>query len=124
MTRSAATSARGAPRRRRPSPCRATSRQPCRPSTTQRRFADRMRSTRAWQDVSDLFRRRRARPVARWERWLLGILLFIGLQSVIVFAFWWFRIEHVANPMLFALLSLATWYGISRMVVGWYNFFH
>lgn len=83
-----------------------------------------MRSARAWLDDSEIFRRRRARPLARWERWLLGVLLFLGLQSVVLFAAWWFRAEHVANPVLFALLSLATWYGISRIFVGWYNFFH
>ena len=83
-----------------------------------------MRSVRAWQDDSEIHRWRRARPVARWERWTLGVLLFLGLQSVVVFAVWWFRREHVASPILFALLSFATWYGISRIVIGWYNAFH
>jgi cellulose synthase (UDP-forming) len=83
-----------------------------------------MKSARAWQDDSEIFRHRRARPVARWERWTLGVLLFLGAQSVLLFAFWWFRAEHVGNPILFALLSLATWYGVSRIVVGWYNVFH
>jgi cellulose synthase (UDP-forming) len=55
---------------------------------------------------------------------VLGVLLFLGAQSVILFAFWWFRREHVGNPVLFPLLSFATWYGISRIVVGWYNVFH
>jgi cellulose synthase/poly-beta-1,6-N-acetylglucosamine synthase-like glycosyltransferase len=83
-----------------------------------------MRSARAWQDDSEIFRHRRARPIVRWERWTLGILLFLGVQSVVLFAFWWFRAEHVGNPFLFVLLSLATWYGISRIVVSWYNAFH
>src|SRR5204863_1631436 len=84
----------------------------------------RMRSARAWLDASEVFRHRRARPVARWERWLLGVLLFLGAQSVVLFALWWFRRERVGNPVLFALLSIATWYGISRIVIGWYNAFH
>lgn len=83
-----------------------------------------MRSAPAWQDVSDIFRHRRARPVAQWERWLLGVLLFLGAQSVLLFALWWFRREHVGNPVLYALLTFATWYGISRIVIGWYNVFH
>jgi cellulose synthase (UDP-forming) len=83
-----------------------------------------MRSTRAWLDDSEVFRHRRARSVARWERWTLGVLLFLGAQSVVLFALWWFRREHVGNPIAFALLSFATWYGISRIVVGWYNVFH
>ncbi|HET7434396.1 MAG TPA: glycosyltransferase family 2 protein [Thermoanaerobaculia bacterium] len=79
---------------------------------------------RAWLDDSEIHRHRRARPVARWERWTLGVLIFLGLQSVLLFALWWFRAEHIGNPLLFALLSFATWYGISRIVIGWYNAFH
>jgi cellulose synthase (UDP-forming) len=79
---------------------------------------------RPWSDTSEVFRHRRAKPIARWERWTLGVLLFLGLQSVLYMAWWWFRIEHVRDPVLFALLSLATWYGIFRMMVGWYNAFH
>jgi len=83
-----------------------------------------MRSAQAWQDVSELFRWRRAAPVARWERWTLGLMLFLGIQSAAIFAVWWFRAEHVGNRLLFVLLSFATWYGISRIVVGWYSAFH
>ncbi len=77
-----------------------------------------------WQDDSEIFRHRRARPVARWERWALGALVFFGLQSVLLLGVWWFQVEHVGNPVLFALLSFATWYGVSRIVIGWYNVFH
>ncbi len=83
-----------------------------------------MRFAPPWLDDSEIFRHRRAQPVARWERWTLGVLLFLGIQSVAVFAFWWFRAEHVGNPTLFALLSFATWFGVSRIVIGWYNVFH
>jgi cellulose synthase (UDP-forming) len=84
----------------------------------------RTRSARAWLDDSEIFRHRRARPIARWERWTLGLLLFLGAQSVVLFAFWWFRAEHAGNLLLFVLLSAATWYGVSRIAVGWYNLFH
>jgi Glycosyltransferases, probably involved in cell wall biogenesis len=40
------------------------------------------------------------------------------------FAWWWFRREHVNNVVLFVLLSTATWYGVFRIMVGWYNAFH
>ena len=79
---------------------------------------------RPWADVSEIFHHRRAKPVERWERWILGLLLFLGLQSVLYMAWWWCRLEHVQHVFLFALLSLATWYGIFRMMVGWYNVFH
>ncbi len=35
---------------------------------------------------------------------------------------WWFRPEHISQPFLFSLLSLAFWYGISRVVLGWVNY--
>jgi cellulose synthase (UDP-forming) len=54
----------------------------------------------------------------------VSILVFLGLQSIVYFGLWWFRIQNVSNSFLFALLSLATWYGIFRMFVGWYNLFH
>lgn len=77
-----------------------------------------------WQDDAEIFRHRRARPVANWERWVVAVLLFLGLQSVVYFGQWWFRLEHVNNVALFIVLSLATWYGISRLLIGWYNAFH
>lgn len=77
-----------------------------------------------WYDDAELFRHRRAAAIRNWERWLLGILLFLGVQSVVYFALWWFRAEHVNNLVLFVLLSFATWYGVFRIMVGWYNIFH
>lgn len=71
-----------------------------------------------------MFRHRRAAPVRTWERVLLGVLLFLGVWSVVYFGFWWFQLEHVNEPLLFVLLSLATWYGVFRVMVGWYNSFH
>jgi len=83
-----------------------------------------MQSEQAWSDTAEIFRHRRAAPIKLWERWLLGVLLFLGLWSVVYFGAWWFRFEHINQRVLFVLLSLATWYGIFRMIVGWYNAFH
>jgi cellulose synthase (UDP-forming) len=77
-----------------------------------------------WHDDAEIFRHRRAPEVRTWERWVLGILLFLGVQSVFYFGAWWFRLEHINNKALFVLLSLATWYGILRLLIGWYNAFH
>jgi cellulose synthase (UDP-forming) len=78
----------------------------------------------AWSDSAEVFRFRRAAPIHTWQRWVLGLFLFLGLQSVLYFGIWWFRLVHVNRPVLFVLLSLATWYGVFRMMVGWYNAFH
>jgi cellulose synthase (UDP-forming) len=77
-----------------------------------------------WFDDTELFRHLRSAPIQTWERWVLGLLLFLGVQSVVFFGLWWFREGHVNNLFLFILLSFATWYGVFRMMVGWYNVFH
>ena len=77
-----------------------------------------------WYEDAELFRHRRASEIRPWQRWLLGVYLFLGVQSVAYFALWWFRQEHVNNIVLFVLLSFATWYGVFRLMVGWYNIFH
>lgn len=77
-----------------------------------------------WYDDAELFRHRRAPAVRSWERWVLGILIFLGVQSVFYFGLWWYRVHHVNHLVLFLLLSFATWYGVFRILVGWYNALH
>lgn len=77
-----------------------------------------------WYEDAELFRHRRAAVPRTWERWVLGVLLFLGVQSVVWFGIWWFRAAHVNTVVLFVLLSFATWYGVFRIMVGWYNIFH
>jgi cellulose synthase (UDP-forming) len=77
-----------------------------------------------WYDDAELFVHRRAAAARGWERWVLGIMLFLGVQSVVFFALWWFAAGHVNQLALFILLSFATWYGVFRIMVGWYNVFH
>ena len=46
----------------------------------------------------------------------------IGIAAVVRLADWWFRRDHVGQPVLFVLLSLAFWYAVSRIVLGWVNY--
>ena len=69
----------------------------------------------------DPWRWRRAAPVRRRDRFVLVTLAAAGALSVVRFADWWFRPEHVNQAALYVLLSLAIWYGVYRMVVGWVN---
>ena len=77
-----------------------------------------------WYEDAELLEHRRSAPIRVWERWVLGVLFFLGVQSVVYFALWWFRAGHVNQLSLFLLLSFATWYGVFRILVGWYNIFH
>lgn len=69
-----------------------------------------------------LWRHRTAAPVRFHDRLLLGVLTGVGVVAVLRLADWWFRAEHIASPGLFVALSLAFWYGISRIVLGWVNY--
>jgi cellulose synthase (UDP-forming) len=71
---------------------------------------------------ADLWRWRRAADVRFRDRVLLSILTGIGAAGVVRLADWWFRGGHVGVPILFAALSLAFWYGVSRIVLGWVNY--
>lgn len=66
--------------------------------------------------------RHRTVPDVRFsDRVVLIALTAGGMVAVIRLGDWWFRGLHVADPFLFAGLSLAFWYGISRIVLGWIN---
>ena len=69
-----------------------------------------------------LWRHRTAPAVHLFDRLALALLTGVGLVAVARFANWWFRTDHVAQPFLFAILSLALWYGVSRIVLGWINY--
>ncbi len=69
-----------------------------------------------------LWRHTTAADVRLGDRVVLGILTTAGLVAVVLLIDWWFRANHVAQPVLFVLLSLTFWYGISRIVLGWVNY--
>ena len=52
----------------------------------------------------------------------MSALTGVGIVSVLRLADWWFRPEHVGVPILFGILSLAFWYGIARITLGWVNY--
>ena len=56
------------------------------------------------------------------DRVLIAALAGIGIAAVLRLADWWFRADHVGQPVLFVLLSLAFWYSVSRIVLGWVNY--
>ncbi|HSJ09535.1 MAG TPA: glycosyltransferase family 2 protein, partial [Longimicrobiales bacterium] len=67
------------------------------------------------------WRWQRAAPVRARDRVVMAVLVTTGILLVVRFADWWFRPSHVAQPVLFVALSLALWYGIARLVLGWIN---
>jgi cellulose synthase (UDP-forming) len=69
-----------------------------------------------------LWRHRSAADVRFADRIVLIVLTAAGVAAVVRLGDWWFRRAHVADPFLFTALSLAFWYGISRIVLGWINY--
>jgi cellulose synthase (UDP-forming) len=53
---------------------------------------------------------------------LIAALMGVGIVAVFRLADWWFRPNHVGQPVLFVLLSLAFWYSVSRIGLGWVNY--
>lgn len=72
----------------------------------------------------DLWVFREARSLSDFEKFLLLVLVLAGIISLIIFADWWFKKNHIGNIWLYWALSLFFWYSISRMVLGWINFLH
>jgi cellulose synthase (UDP-forming) len=50
---------------------------------------------------------------------VLGALAGFGIVAILRLADYWFRAEHVASAALYAILSIAFWYGVSRIALGW-----
>ena len=95
---------------------------PIRPGRSRRRA----KAVRAFTAADDRWMERwrhRSAPEVRFvDRLILFSLTAAGLVAVVRLADWWFRRTHVADPVLFVGLSLAFWYGISRIVIGWINY--
>lgn len=70
----------------------------------------------------DLWQYREAASIKGWQRFVLLVLVLAGIISILQFADWWFREEHIGNLWLFVLLSLIFWYGIFRLILIWINY--
>jgi len=65
-----------------------------------------------------------SKGLSEFEKFVLLVLVMAGIISLIIFADWWFKREHIGNIWLYCALSLFFWYSIIRMVLGWINFIH
>lgn len=62
---------------------------------------------------------RESKGVRPADKFVLKVLVAAGIVGIAKLADWWFRAEHVGNPFLYFLLSLAFWWGVLRLVVIW-----
>jgi cellulose synthase (UDP-forming) len=72
--------------------------------------------------IHGYWRHRVAADVRPFDRVVVALLTGVGIAAVIRLFDWWFRASQVANLPLYVLLSLAFWYGIIRIVLGWVNY--
>lgn len=72
--------------------------------------------------TGSLWVRREAPPLRRSDRIIIALLAAAGIGAVLRLADWWFREGHVASPILFTILSIAFWYAVIRLVLGWINY--
>jgi cellulose synthase (UDP-forming) len=74
---------------------------------------------RKWLDI---WKYREAANVSKTDRIILYTLVLTGVLSVIKFADWWFKVEHIESLSLYILLSFIIWYGLIRLVFIWLNY--
>ncbi len=65
---------------------------------------------------------REAKRPESHHRFLLAILVAGGISSIVLFADWWFREEHIQKLWFFVLLSIFFWYGLLRLVIVWIGY--
>ncbi|MEI6680992.1 MAG: glycosyltransferase [Bacteroidota bacterium] len=70
----------------------------------------------------DLWIFREAGGISRTDRFILLIFVLAGVISLVRFADWWFRREHIENLWFFVIFSMVFWYGIVRLVLIWVNY--
>lgn len=68
-----------------------------------------------------LWKWRRVPRVRRRDHIIIYMLVGAGFIFTFRFLDWWFRPEHVEHIFSYVLLSLALWYGVLRMILGWIN---
>lgn len=66
-----------------------------------------------------LWRFQEARHITRTDRFILLVLILGGVLAVLLFGDWWFRLEHIGNPVLYIILTASFWYGIARLLLNW-----
>lgn len=65
---------------------------------------------------------RKAVANSRIRKLGLASLVTAAAFSILYFADWWFREEHVASWPLFLLLTFLFWWGIVRMMILWFSY--
>lgn len=74
------------------------------------------------RENKNLWQFREAASLKKLHRFILLILILSGIMSIIRFADWWFREEHIGNIFLFVLLSVIFWYGMLRLILIWIGY--
>ncbi|PLX10094.1 MAG: integral membrane glycosyltransferase, partial [Marinilabiliales bacterium] len=70
----------------------------------------------------NLWKYREAKSVTAIDRFIFYILFIAGIISIVRFADWWFRPQHIESFTLYIILSLIMWYGILRIILIWLNY--
>jgi cellulose synthase (UDP-forming) len=70
----------------------------------------------------NLWEFRESAGIHRYDKFILLLFVIAGVISIVRFADWWFRREHVETLWFFIIFSLVFWYGILRMILVWINY--
>jgi len=73
-------------------------------------------------EKKDIWTYRKAKSIRGIDRFIYYTLFVVGIISIVRFADWWFRPEHIQSLPLYIILSLIMWYGILRIFLIWFNY--
>lgn len=65
---------------------------------------------------------REAAKVNKRKKFFLSLLVVAGIVSILHFAEWWFKEEHINSLPLFLILTFIFWWGILRMAILWVSY--
>lgn len=58
----------------------------------------------------------------RIDHFTLVILIIAGVLAIVKLGEWWFTADHIANKILFVILSTFFWYSVFRLILIWINY--
>ncbi len=56
------------------------------------------------------------------RRIVLWVLVTLGIESIFYYGHWWLDPRHRVNPVFYAILTFAIFWGLWRSLINWYHF--
>lgn len=71
---------------------------------------------------NSLWQKTESKDPKRVDYFTMLILIIAGVMAMAKLAEWWFTADHIANKILFVILSTFFWYSVLRLLLIWINY--